>query len=52
MDKENIADWFKAGVCAVGLGSKLISKQLLEQRDYANIEALITQAMDIVKCAR
>lgn len=49
LDIENIADWFKAGVCAVGMGSKLISKQLLEQKDYAKIEALTKQAMGIVK---
>lgn len=49
LDKENIAGWFKAGVCAVGMGSKLISKQLLEQKDYAKIEALTKQAFDIIK---
>ena len=38
--KENIAGWFKAGVCAVGMGSKLISKKLMEQKDYAGIESL------------
>jgi 2-keto-3-deoxy-6-phosphogluconate aldolase len=26
--KENIESWYKAGVCAVGMGSKLISKKL------------------------
>ena len=30
--KENIEGWFKAGVCAVGMGSKLISKKLMEQK--------------------
>ena len=52
LDKENIEGWFKAGVCAVGIGSKLVSKQLLEQKDYAKIEALTKQAMDIVKLIR
>ncbi len=52
LDKENIAGWFKAGVCAVGMGSKLISKNLLEQKDYAKIEALTKQAIDIVKQVR
>jgi 2-dehydro-3-deoxyphosphogluconate aldolase/(4S)-4-hydroxy-2-oxoglutarate aldolase len=37
---ENISSWFKAGVCAVGMGSKLISKKLMEQKDYAAIESL------------
>ena len=52
LDKENIAGWFKAGVCAVGMGSKLVSKNLLEQKDYAKIEALTKQAIEIVKSAR
>ena len=37
LDKSNIAGWFKAGVCAVGMGSKLITKQLLESKDYSQI---------------
>ncbi len=49
LDKENIQGWFKAGVCAVGMGSKLISKELLEQKDYTKIETLTRQVMDIVK---
>lgn len=36
--KENMEGWFKAGVCAVGMGSKLISKKLMEAKDYAAIE--------------
>lgn len=52
LDKENIAGWFKAGVCAVGMGSKLISKQLIEQKDYTKIEELTKEAMDIVKSVR
>jgi 2-dehydro-3-deoxyphosphogluconate aldolase / (4S)-4-hydroxy-2-oxoglutarate aldolase len=36
--RENIESWFKAGVCAVGMGSKLISKKLMEQKDYITIE--------------
>ncbi|GAC1450225.1 MAG: bifunctional 4-hydroxy-2-oxoglutarate aldolase/2-dehydro-3-deoxy-phosphogluconate aldolase [Chitinophagaceae bacterium] len=42
---ENIAGWFKAGVCAVGMGSKLISKKLMEQKDYAAIESLTKEVM-------
>jgi len=30
----NITTWFTAGVCAVGMGSKLISKHILENRLY------------------
>jgi 2-keto-3-deoxy-6-phosphogluconate aldolase len=31
------------------MGSKLISKPLLEQKDYAKIEELARQALDILK---
>jgi 2-dehydro-3-deoxyphosphogluconate aldolase / (4S)-4-hydroxy-2-oxoglutarate aldolase len=52
LDKDNIAGWFKAGVSAVGMGSKLVSKNLLEQKDYAKIEALTKQAIEIVNSVR
>jgi len=52
LNKENIAGWLKAGVCAVGMGSKLISNQLLEQRDYSKIEELAKQALEILKSLR
>ncbi len=52
LDKENISGWFKAGVCAVGMGSKLISKQLLEQKDYSKIEQLTREAISIIKSIR
>lgn len=49
LDKENIARWLKAGVCAVGMGSKLVSKELLEQKNYVRIEELAGQALEILK---
>lgn len=52
LDRDNIAGWFKAGVAAVGMGSKLISKPLLEAKDYAKIEELTKQAAEIIKSVR
>lgn len=52
LDKENIASWLKAGVCAVGMGSKLISNKLMEQKDYIKMEELTRQALDILKSLR
>lgn len=49
LEKENIAGWFKAGACAVGMGSKLISNKLLDQRDYKQIEEQTLQALAILK---
>ena len=36
--RPNIEAWYKAGVCAVGMGSNLISKTLMDTQDYAAIE--------------
>jgi 2-dehydro-3-deoxyphosphogluconate aldolase / (4S)-4-hydroxy-2-oxoglutarate aldolase len=35
--QENLEAWFKAGVCAVGMGSKLISKPAMENKAYDQI---------------
>ncbi len=50
--KENIAGWFKSGVCAVGMGSKLVSKALLEAKDYAKIESLTKEVLATIKEVR
>lgn len=46
--KENIEGWFKAGVCAVGMGSKLISKKLMEAKDYATMEAETRKVLETI----
>ncbi len=47
--KESIEGWFKAGVCAVGMGSKLISKKLMEQKDYATIESSTREVLSLIQ---
>lgn len=37
LEQENIQGWFKAGVTAVGMGSKLITNDVLENEDYATL---------------
>lgn len=49
LDKDNISGWFKAGVCAVGMGSKLITKQLLEAKDYAQITKDTEKVLAIIQ---
>lgn len=49
MDKDNITGWFKAGVCAVGMGSKLITKALLEAKDYAQITTATKQVLSTIQ---
>jgi 2-dehydro-3-deoxyphosphogluconate aldolase/(4S)-4-hydroxy-2-oxoglutarate aldolase len=49
LDRDNIAGWFKAGVCAVGMGSKLITKPLLEAKQYDQITQATREVMAIIK---
>lgn len=43
--KESIQAWFDAGVSAVGMGSKLISKKLMAEKDY---ETIVTQTKSVL----
>ncbi|MFL5808443.1 MAG: bifunctional 4-hydroxy-2-oxoglutarate aldolase/2-dehydro-3-deoxy-phosphogluconate aldolase [Flavisolibacter sp.] len=52
LDKENLSGWFKAGVCAVGMGSKLITKSALENKDYDRIKNDTVKAVQMIKEVR
>jgi 2-dehydro-3-deoxyphosphogluconate aldolase/(4S)-4-hydroxy-2-oxoglutarate aldolase len=47
--KESIESWFKAGVSAVGMGSKLVSKELMHTNDYAAIENETKKVLEIIR---
>lgn len=49
VDKNNLEAWFNAGVSAVGMGSKLISKKLLDAKDYATIENETRSALALIQ---
>ena len=48
VSKENLSSWFDAGVCAVGMGSKLISKSILDNNDFENLSMLAKQTLEII----
>jgi 2-dehydro-3-deoxyphosphogluconate aldolase/(4S)-4-hydroxy-2-oxoglutarate aldolase len=52
MSRANIESWFKAGVCAVGMGSKLVSKDVMENKKYAELTASTKEVMEIIKSIR
>lgn len=52
LDKDNISGWFKAGVSAVGMGSKLISKDVMENQKYDELIASTKEALEIVKACK
>ena len=43
--RENLQAWFKAGVMVVGMGSKLVPKSVIEERDWAAITAKCREAL-------
>jgi 2-dehydro-3-deoxyphosphogluconate aldolase/(4S)-4-hydroxy-2-oxoglutarate aldolase len=49
LSRENISSWFGAGVCAVGMGSKLISKNVLENRLYDRLYTDTLAVLEIIK---
>lgn len=50
--RESIESWFRAGVSAVGMGSKLISKKLMEEQNYAAIETETAKVLEIIRNIR
>lgn len=50
--KESIYGWFKAGVTCVGIGSKLITKELVAAGDFEAITAKVRQVLAWIKEAR
>ncbi|RYE18050.1 MAG: bifunctional 4-hydroxy-2-oxoglutarate aldolase/2-dehydro-3-deoxy-phosphogluconate aldolase [Sphingobacteriaceae bacterium] len=52
LTKENISGWFKAGVSAVGLGSKLISKNIMENKLYDELFTATKEAHELVSNCR
>jgi 2-dehydro-3-deoxyphosphogluconate aldolase / (4S)-4-hydroxy-2-oxoglutarate aldolase len=47
--EENLTTWFKAGVVAVGMGSKLIDKKTLDEQLYTSLTERTIQALALIK---
>lgn len=50
--EESLKKWFGAGVACVGMGSNLITKELLDKKDYAGIEVKVRETIQIIKTIR
>ncbi len=48
----NLSAWFKSGVYCVGMGSKLLSSELLKNRDFKTIEQKTHESIEIIKQIR
>ena len=51
-NRENLSAWFSAGVTCVGMGSKLISKDILATKNFTKLEQDVKDALDIIKSLR
>lgn len=52
LEESNLKGWFNAGVTCVGMGSNLISKTVVENRDYSGLEQSVRETLDLIKKIR
>ncbi len=50
--EENLSAWFNAGVHCVGMGSQLITKDIIKNRDFDLLEKTVKNTVDILKNIR
>lgn len=50
--EDSLSQWFDAGVACVGIGSKLVTKDLLQAGDYTAISKNIQDTLKIIKKVR
>lgn len=48
-EESNLKGWFDAGVTCVGMGSKLISKEIIANKDYARLEKDVKATLALIK---
>lgn len=51
-EESNLRGWFDAGVTCVGMGSKLISKEILADKDYATIQKKVAATLALISKVR
>ncbi len=46
---DNLRDWFEAGATCVGIGSNLITKEIIQKKDWEGLTKRITSSLKIAK---
>ncbi len=46
--RESLSEWFGAGICCAGMGSKLITKELVAAKDWSGITAKVKETISII----
>ena len=47
--EENLKGWFDAGVTCVGMGSNLVSKEVLANKDFAGLTETVKNALALIQ---
>lgn len=47
-DRENLKGWIDAGVTCVGMGSKLISKEVIKNKDFKGLTQQVSEALQLI----
>lgn len=50
--RENLKGWFDAGVSCVGMGSQLITKEILASKDFKTLVENVKKSLEIIKSVR
>lgn len=48
-DEESLRKWFGAGIVACGIGSNLITKELLQAKNYGGIEKRVRETVQLIR---
>lgn len=50
--EESLTSWFEAGVVSVGMGSQLITKEIIDNKDFSKLTSHVKFAIDFIKTLR
>ena len=50
--EENLKEWFDAGAICVGMGSKLVSKQILKDKNFKELTSKTKAALKVIQKVR
>ena len=50
--QESLAEWFGAGIVCAGMGSKLITKELVASQDWSGIASKVKETIELIKQIR
>ncbi len=49
MDEDNLKGWFQAGATCVGMGSKLFTKDIVEDKNFSQLTENVRTALEIIQ---